>query len=1559
MNAPNLTEVSTSLELSVCYCSVYNEAFEEQTILNGGARELVTNPTCDSNAESTFGITLGKLIVKTFVTSPDYTQHFTVNLVNEEKPLTIYNVDPAASIVTRDISSADNETDRISLQLMDGNTFPTCGNQVNPLRVLNIQSRSATPQSVTSQAYNFLVNGFTQQTVHKLCYCQVSLLDNELCDNNNPSHWFQIGVLHIVQMPTWPLEFILPANRDGANWPSKAVTEIPFTESSAFQSNPKNEFTITGAMYNSGHNGVQTFRCGSLADSGVSSSDSQSEISIPNFPKRGITSASTNFNQIVEWDTSFGAEPALVADEGQTLGVENFKWLCMCDLSLVKTNGSNFLPSDDCTEFNKVDISALPNFGVTVGKVYFAKTISLQPVSSDGKYYSDLRNHFTVSTKTSQYTVQGVISATSFQDLASSADKVGYVRTTQDCGSTEVMSAGDLSLTTDGVVNVNVDTTVLLNSLQGFETGQANKIKVCFCRAAVLGSCDSVLSFFEDVGFLHIVDTPILMLFPTAGEILGGIEIKFNQFVLSPQNDRFAVIPSTNTTCGNFRDASASLPNTWSDSWKSESNTTMKYELRAHYDSANSDYQYLSRQSPTQVSNTAIKTADLKFEGKADLLLCYCGFVSEGYNCGPSTFQFPSHVIEGYTEHYARFGATLRTMRSLQFLTTSANLQSFTIFRSDSDAALRIHKTSDPNTVFNVSLDRWALIDESETCGTTVLLSRVGSFQANTYDDGPLYHSNMIECQTGGNFEPCDNMYTEKLQNLLRGLSLRKYKLCLCSAIGTSASSSVCDESNALDFADHAGYVNVLDGTSNEYANQEVMINHMDDKATFSIEFGPTQPISTSDRFSLIQMEDSCGDALAVAATQIANLFNVSYTVSPGMLTVGPVNISISSARNNKYKICYCSAMYEGTCGDSAGTGNLVGYGVTVGSLFVNSFKLNNRYTISVPAKQQAVSVTFSYPELVFSNADSAAFVRSDIVCPNNNITGATPFVSLPSTGNAAVFDFQFISGSKNFYRLCVKVNSSVTDISDVGVIVSDISVTPTATQTEKTSVTLKYTYSASFGVDHFWFRLQNESCSNGMSTIASSIMTDAHAVGISGGPVSDVDFSSVTSGIYNLCLGSACDISTGSCDQYFEFTDSSTSISVFSELSVSPVTVAPSTTSQVTISSNGVLEDPSAQIWFQTVLDQNGLPTTCTIPSAATSQNTDVKTVSSSAIAFDFSLIAPSQNLVRLCGKPDASSTVVLDFYPIGVHVAQVEVSPQTVSQGVQTIQFLSNKTLFAGDYVYFLDKNTSCFNSNPTVATDKHTEAKYITSATSLYEFDFSQMSGDSRLCLLPKQTSTVIDLDGFVPGSLETRISITDISLSRTSVRKQKEEVTITYGEGELTTGIIWFQRGVCNLTSTLDDDRSTSNTVPASGNPLSFDFSNCSASLDVYNLCFQSSETNTVKTFNSLGLFVTNIELFPKAVFAAANQNILLSFTDEALKNDTVIQFRHQSVKCGGAYASPGLVSSELRISIINNSNTKPDKCKYDNGICLDEVFNFANNAATSSGYFRLCAQKKTK
>lgn len=537
-----------------------------------------------------------------------------------------------------------------------------------------------------------------------------------------------------------------------------------------------------------------------------------------------------------------------------------------------------------------------------------------------------------------------------------------------------------------------------------------------------------------------------------------------------------------------------------------------------------------------------------------------------------------------------------------------------------------------------------------------------------------------------------------------------------------------------------------------------------------------------------------------------------------------------------------------------------------------------------------------------------------NLPCSTTVADGATTAVDLPdNSGDDITVDFTSIAGSRSFYRACFSTTSGTRslDFNRLGVWVSDVAVSPSTTQQALTPVTLTYTNSLA-EKDLFWFRHSDIPCQGALST-ATPNSTAAHKVPASGVAVSDVDFRQMSpSDDYRLCVGTDCDGTA--CNGYLDYRGVNAHMSVFSRLTVSPKAVpAGATAVNITIVYDAsVLAGYSA--WFQ-YQDRS-----CTYPSDSSITSTDAVPLAADPLTFNTVSTEASPTALKLCAATSALAPA-LDFGPVGILIMNLKVAPQVVNQGLNKITLSGPKNnathsreYFKGDQVYFLDTNIPCSAVSPTVATATSTQAATITAAgcsnsapdcTTTLQFDFSLMSGESRLCILPvNSVGTVLDVDvGVDTELLQPRITVLDIFLSRTSVRSAVgQPIKITYGKETLSgSGVVWFERTCSKDPDTASTSAASSSSVvplSASGKVMSFDFDNTDASQTILNLCFRAAGATITRSLTSVGVYVTKLTVSPRSVVREATELTLVDGSSELVNGDTLM-FRQSSISCASS------------------------------------------------------------
>jgi len=1564
---PTYTDSPRDLQLQICLCDPRSERLTEYVkYVPSGLNVFNTaRATCNPASFDQFGASIGVLSIAEFVVPLYSTRHFTITGQVQNQTFDIVNIVPDA-VVT--ISSDSSKSDHVGFFDMQNGTntaaaAKSCGTDaLDPYRRVAIASKSST--TLTTSPYNYALEfKFVPQRLVKVCYCQVALYNGETCETANAAVWFDLGFLHIVDIAVWPQSFITRSGWTAGNIANSVSVKF---NTGATGPGPGSAFAISGADTNSDTADVYTYRCGATSEyTGTTplTSDQYSAI----FIATGNYAFDSDEVTVSSFDTSnntiaFNPPTSLLA--GQTLGVNNFKWVCMCDTNEIRPSGN----SSEVTGVYAESITSATqwsDFGVTVGKIYFAKTVTLEGQSSkDSRYYPELRAHFTLSRAISvdqKFTMQGASVVTDKQDLVHSTDKIGFLDATASgrCGIDMPLgtSAVTPSTTQPGAFEGTVNATGLVEKVY-FSLPQTSKFVICLCRYQVLDSCDDAGSFFETVGWLHIVNlvqqiSGGVEVFPRKSNVDVTVSLNFVDNLINPKNDRFALI-ANGGECGQF--SSIEAPDGQSGDYTAfnSSSAGKAYEVAAQFNGTTQ--LLLSNALPLSPNLTQIETATLRFAGKATFSLCYCSFEAEK-NCGG---QLSSNATdESLREFYGRFGATLGTVKIMTFLTDTDD-EAFTIYRSQTSGGsqIGISKTSTSLVQVDYDKDRWALVSSSDSCGlATAPLVTNGLFTAAQAtaayrDQGVIDACVVPELGIARSIYECTPILTQTNQDKFENLTAGKYKLCLCSAGGTASVLGTCNVSSSADFGDQAGYVHVFAGNATDYENQTVMVDANDASATVSFEFDPMQPLSATDRFALVHVSYRCGDTLTPAENQVyssTTFDNVTYTVVGSTLTTGPLGFSSPGA----YKVCYCSTASEGACPDSQ-TDGLASYGAELGMLIVSDYKFGevspgSSRTWSVEQNASATLKLHYSSDFVSCDCPDCtaqiSFVPDNLPCSTTSGDGATAAVDLTGSGNALTVDFSGILGSRSFYRACFSTigGTRMLDFNRLGVYVSDVTFSPTTTQQAFAPVTLTYDQSLEEGQDSFWFRLSAIPCQGAPST-ATSNSTAAHKVPASGVAVSGVDFTLMApSDDYRLCIGVKC-VGT-ECNRYLDLAN--TRMSVFSQLTVFPKAVPLADAVNITIAyDETVLAGYSA--WFQQ------RASVCQYPSATTDSSTDAVTLTQGPIVFNTSLLLRLKYKYKLCAAT-AASAPALDFGPTGIIITELKVSPQVVSKGHREIKITG---VGIGDQAYFLDTSIACTAVPPTVATATSTQAATIISTPSCggkfcITFDFSLMIGESRLCILPVNSDTVVDVDIDADStisamsSLQPRITVLDIFLTRTSVRKAVGQlIDITYGLETLSgEGSVWFQRDSCNKDLNTDGGASANSSSFTSllppGKKMSFDFDQTEASQTMLNLCFLSSDGSTPRSLSSVGVYVTTMTVSPQSVVRKQTKLTLGDFGE--LNADDKLMFLQSSFSCASSNLPASTFSPSYSVNLSHVDN-----------VAIKLVFDldFASTAVSNVPY-RLC------
>jgi hypothetical protein len=1448
-----------------------------------------------------------------------------------------------------------------------------------------------TTAELKTAGFNFVVRGFQTGEIARVCYCQVSLLPNgAFCTYSKASHWYDLGYLHMVDMAVWPQSWILGPIGVSTTMYADQTTDQPkyqvtFNDGASYPSISVSKFAISGAgdagaLRCGDNNGIPstqlgnaTFYTSNFIESGAITGD-------------GVKETVFDLSSVVETQGEGDFRWVCMCENNEYQPSENLRTNGVKCTTLTTYQ----VWSDFGSTIGKVYLAKTLSLPPTINsddKYY----VNLKHHFTVSKGNGDQSFEFvTVASATPSQAVASTSDTVAFVGQDDACGSISVAGASPIISSTSTKST--VTVTPSAIVSALAPFTS--RQAYMFKICICRIAIVGSCTEAwqfpetlgYLHIVDVTAASFQPEFSRHS-GSAFAITVNFASGLTNGLN---DRFMVIPEGLKCGQYDKAKNTTGQFHlDNPAGKYNLEANfynnkngyvGWTANNNAGLKEGPSGHryFEAAvrpkdttfnnGRNLDYLSRYAPTvDVTQTQLITPTMFFLGKANFKLCYCSASAlSGSKACPSrspTETDPTVSVFGITnnqwdykvlvEHFQTYGAELGIIHALVFLTQTST-ESSTIYSNEPDAQIRITKTSPPKATaptpapapigavnLDVSKDYWGIVSSSGTCGSqTTQILRYGTFTASVSATSFRNNGWMSVCNGGttpdgttatvttppSGYE-CTSFYTKTNANSFVSLTAGKYKLCLCSADGTSANGQQCQyvsSAGASDFGDQAGYLNVLPGTASSYAGQTAMVNVNDATATISIQFDTTASIATTDRFAVMTSDHQCGDDgfSRPAIFTGGSLDTATYSVSNGRLTAGPLTYSTAGV----YKICYCSTALEGTCAGSA----LSKYGITAGTLIVSDLKFgdsgNGFATVwSVPQRANT-SLTLHYGMALPAQAE-IQFLPATSPCTSS--AGGTPNITLTGSGSALTIDFSQIYATKTFYRVCISNTAKTVyrDYSGLGVWVSDVALLPKYSQQVLADVALTYSSSLSYGTDYFWFRLSTKSCDPAPSLeTGTTDSTGLHAVGGSGAFVTGVDMRNLApSPNYRLCTGSSC--MAGSCASYYDFQN--VRLSVLGILEISPTAVAPAANTVLTLEYD-VSVLGSYTIWFQRETNTDGTAYPCiTTPPASTGALHTNSVQISSTVTLDFSSASASQAPFRLCGKKTSGASQ--SFAPVGVTIADVVVSPRTVSQKVAPIKIASNNILYVGDTVFFMLRTHACGTVAPTSVSANVTNAVVVTTAAAdaTYDFDFSQMPGECRLCVIPKgSVGHSIDLDGYVAGTLETRVAVADISLDRTSVKAEAgQSIVITYGAGTMSpAGLVWFQSeaGSCNKPSTqLNSGGSGSNfyssteSAPASGNALSFDFTSVAESQSMLSLCFLASGGTTPQAFHSVGVFVTDAAVSPSSVLKASNQEVVLTFKNtQVLSKWDRIQFRHSSISCA-ASSYPSAFASSTMLDLTAN------------------------------------------
>jgi len=1214
-----------------------------------------------------------------------------------------------------------------------------------------------------------------------------------------------------------------------------------------------------------------------------------------------------------------------------------------------------------------------------------------------------LFEHFTTKTSAAaEFFMQGENTANAQLAVFAKTDYVGFakdkpfttgpqvevrdeVATSSVCGVDTVDQSTAIVPTTNGAASVTISTLDLIKTLDGNQKTNY-KFIVCLCREIVTGTCDKekVSSYFNMAGYLHVIKATIpYQVGVSSGYSYTDLSVTFS--VKPSSIDRLALVPvdssSARSTCGRYRKLSAQVNPPVANWLLYESVVTPPTESNKlsqlqHYDLLSSVYVSSTGFSNAGVYEWKMLIPEVRFLKRQAYEICFCSYKSEN-GCPSSTLanfnNLNSTLTSGYS-YYRKYGASLGTIKALTFLTFTSS-QTFTVFAgaTPNSKLLKIWKTSASSVVHSSTDDKWALALSTSTCGdkSSSALKSKSIFKFGTMAAVPT--KSFLPCENAANGYDCNvnsggnrGMETATGLGSFTGLAIDKFKLCLCSAVGTSDDGKTCDQSSTTglrDYGDHAGYVYVVDAP----ADQRVEVVLDSKTSVVTVMFGAGQVVKTTDRLALIEANGMCGDADFVKDSA---MFGTGTTLNMASLTIGKsgADTTLSTGalqfkQGGKYSLCYCSSTLESACQDKKD------YGITIADLYVNDLSLNTTGSVLVKSVGQGkiLTTSFSYSSTnsIFNGTTlasaSLAFTNAK-TCLATHAAGdsMTSKIIVPTSGGTIDVDFSNsnIKASTTPWTLCVYTGSSAlyAELDSVKVWVSDLTTTPkVAPRSASVAVKFVYTDFVKFSKQHVYYLADAYSCGDSnlpYTGTSTEKTTGVHGVPSTAGEIT-FDFSNTKGSGFHACIAEGCDIDgTHVCTAYYDLSNSESAISVYESLTVSPTIVTQSSAVKINISASGVLDKSDAMVWFQNV----DAPCTETPPKASSASTTVAVKMGApgNELSFDFSKVTVfSQNLFQLCSKKCTNAdtctkgAVAVPYQPTGVRVVDIQLSKQTVAPGAQTIKFSSAATssqatpsILTADLIYFTTGKCSAVTpAASSVSTDTHqfsTEKKD-------YTFDFSKITnGVAKLCVVPTGTNagTVYSYE-----SASTLVTVVDIQISPSAVYINENvdnnvPVTFTYGKnaGFSTDGKFHFSRD-CTVTD-LDQEFDKAD-VPESKSPALFNFKPANAATfnygqGLFSLCY-TKDSKTIP-YKSIGILATTMAVAPNSVSKSSKQDLEFTYKAGELKLNDVVSLVQSSFACGTA---------------ASNVSTSPVSVTS-GGTSWTGTFDFSVTAVSSDPY-RVCVK----
>jgi hypothetical protein len=1241
----------------------------------------------------------------------------------------------------------------------------------------------------------------------------------------------------------------------------------------------------------------------------------------------------------------------------ESLGSASFKHLCLCDRDeMDQFSTTTVAVKSECavggTGSNTMNEKSLGNFGITIGRVWFAKALMLPRIATyngEERRAPYMFHHFTAQkSDAATFTMQGVPTADSTQTPFSAEDYVGIAE--EQTFTDESVPIGNILSPVCGYVPITHSTAVtpgssgdasvaLSTSSISFATENSNglatyKYIVCLCRSSVTGSCEesAISSYFNMAGYLHVVDATIPQTFAVTSEkTYTDLYVTFTK--RPDDNSRFALVPASedkSSNCGAYQYLAASNPSNIPNWGLYESVVSTGTNLDDI-----TTYEILSGMRPKNTSGYVLSSEDysnenygfltvipsMRFMAKGSYEICYCGTQSEGV-CDSIKLADRAAAHNNWA-YYQTYGASLGSLSSSAFLTHTSS-QTFTVPSEGSSQQLNIWKTSTSSLTYSEINDKWTLTLAENTCGDqnapSVSDKTLGIFTATLGPSPPAFSP----CDTAANQYECNltskYMSTDAASGYFTGLSNDVFKLCLCSASGTAKDSS-CDTTTATglrDYSDHAGYVYIVDGAES-VSEQNVVVNVDDATAQMTVKFGSKQVVTSDDRLGLIPTSKMCGDAAFDYDAMFASttLADTTYTVGESGTDQTLTSAALTFMKAGLYKICYCSDALENSCDTSAD------YGIQLGTLVVNDISFTDTRLVASTLELSTLTTKISYEANgLFSTADHMYFTSADSCPATAGTASATQTDVVPKTTSGATYSFDFTSAeaSDTAWRLCLSTGASLyAQVESVNVWVSDLTTSPRVT-TRDASVSVEFTYTdiVKFSTQEVYYLSNDLSCGDSnlpTSKVSTGTSTGVHNVPSSAGTI-DFDFSNTEATAFHICLAEGCDTNTPrSCTNYYDLSNVESTMIAYESLSITPMVVQNTIAETITIAADGTLA--SGLVWFQR--NATGL---CVEPTAASEHSSSkVAITGSGAMTFDFSQVTDiNQDLFQLCAVAITGETPVA--YGVGIRVVDISVTPQTLTPAQHMVSIKNaagssaTTSIAASDYIYFTTGECSAV---PPSASSVSTETRVFASDTTEYSFDFSGiLNGEAKLCVVPtsSNTASVYDYQG-----TSTSISIVDVKISPSAVTRSATlvPITFTYGSGTFneSQGSLFFAADCTDVVAA--NHLNSNQNLPASGVSIDYDVDvgTPAAQQALFNLCYKDSN-GVIIQYTSIGIHATSVAVSPTAVSKSESQDLKFTFVASELIDTNVVSFVQSSFACSAGTSETS--TPQLTVSGVGGAGT---------------------------------------